>query len=293
LTFPPIVPGLSAIANRYDALVCDVWGVIHNGRQAFPGAAQALVKFKAARGPVVLLTNAPRPAEIVAKQLVHFGVAPDAYNAIVTSGDLTRSEIEARAKGNGGAVKSLYIGPDRDLGIFDASTVEPAKLEDAKLIICTGPYRDDEETPEDYRPLLTQAAQRNLPMICANPDLVVQRGDKLIYCAGALAALYETLGGEVWYAGKPHLPVYERVDMAVAKAAGHTVPRARMMMAGDGLKTDITGANRAGIPCLLITGGIHWEEFGPTPEEPEEARVGAALAQAGLEAVAATPRLVW
>lgn len=288
-----VISGLSQIAGNYDALVSDVWGVIHNGVAAFPGAAEALSGFRKSRGPVVLLTNAPRPWPVVAKQLQHFGVSPDAYDAIVTSGDLTRAEIAARADAHGGPLPSLYIGPDRDLGIFDHDTVVRADMDKATAIICTGPYKDDVETPEEYRGLLTQAAARKLPFICANPDLIVQRGDRIIYCAGSLAQLYEQLGGEVWYAGKPHLPVYGQVDRAVAQAAGKPVSRSRMLMAGDGLKTDVLGANRAGIPVLLITGGIHAPEFGDSADTPESERIRETLGKAKLSAAAASARLVW
>jgi HAD superfamily hydrolase (TIGR01459 family) len=252
-----------------------------------------LASFRKSRGPVILLTNAPRPWQVVAKQLMHFGVPADAYDAIVTSGDLTRSEIARRAEAHGGPLPSLYIGPDRDLGIFDHDSVVRADMDKAKAIICTGPYKDDVETPEEYRGLLTQAAARKLPFICANPDLIVQRGDRIIYCAGSLAQLYEQLGGEVWYAGKPHLPVYSQVDRAAAQAAGRTISRDRMLMAGDGLKTDVLGANRAGLPVLLITGGIHAMEFGDTADAPQAPRVMDALSKAGLSAVAASARLAW
>jgi HAD superfamily hydrolase (TIGR01459 family) len=288
-----IISGLSQIVAAYDALVCDVWGVIHNGVAAFPGAGDALASFRQSRGPVILLTNAPRPWQVVSKQLAHFGVAAECYDAIVTSGDLTREEIAGRARAHGGPLPSLYIGPDRDLGIFDEDTVVRAELDQAAAIICTGPYKDDVETPEEYRGLLTRAAARKLPFICANPDLVVQRGDRIIYCAGSLAQLYEQLGGEVWYAGKPHLPVYGQVDRAAAQAAGRPVPRARMLMAGDGLKTDVLGANRAGLPVLLVTGGIHAMEFGDTPSTPDPDRINDTLRRAQLSAVAACPRLVW
>jgi HAD superfamily hydrolase (TIGR01459 family) len=288
-----IISGLSQIADTYDALVSDVWGVIHNGVAAYPGAAHALSQFRKTRGSVILLTNAPRPWPVVAKQLMHFGVPEDAYDAIVTSGDLTRAEIASRAQAYGGPLPTLYIGPDRDLGIFDHESVLRTDLDKAAVIICTGPYKDDVETPEEYRGLLRQAAERKLPFICANPDLIVQRGDRIIYCAGSLAQLYEQLGGEVWYAGKPHLPVYGQVDKAVALAAGRVIPRARMLMAGDGLKTDVLGANRAGLPVLLITGGIHATEFGDSVETPEPERIQATLGRAQLKAVAAAPRLTW
>lgn len=289
----PLVAGLSAVAENYDAVVCDVWGVIHNGRTLFPGVAEALTRFRETRGPVVLLTNAPRPAGVVEKQLGHFGLPREAYDAIVTSGDLTREEIIARAGSQGGTLKSLYIGPDRDLGIFDAATVAQTSVEHAHTIICTGPYHDESEMPEDYRPLLTQAAMRALPMICANPDLVVQRGAQMIYCAGSLAELYETLGGKVWYAGKPHLPVYEKVDSALAKAAGRPVPRRRALMIGDGLKTDVKGGNNAGLPVLLIAGGIHGADFAGPNGKPDEIRIGEQLAKAGLTAIAASASLTW
>src|ERR1700760_594108 len=190
--------GLSAIADAYDAVLCDVWGVIHNGREAFPVPCEALTRFGAERGPVVLISNAPRPAVAVYDQLRDLGVPRSAWSGFVTSGDATRALLAARAPG-----PVFALGPERALPLYDGLGLDLAPLEDAAFICCTGLFDDDVETAEDYRDRLTSAAGRGLDFICPNPDLVVQRGDKLIPCAGAVAALYEQLGGKVLMAGKP------------------------------------------------------------------------------------------
>lgn len=274
------IAGLSEIADRYDALICDVWGVIHNGHEAFGPACEALVKFATTRGPVVLLSNAPRPASSVVPQLLAMHVPQAAWQGFVTSGDATRALLRARSPGS-----AWMIGPDRDAPLFEGIALERAGPEAADFIACTGLFDDDVETPADYQATLEIAARRGIEMICANPDRVVQRGDRLVYCAGALADVYESLGGKVLMAGKPYAPVY---DMALAEAArlvGKPVDRARVLCVGDGLPTDVKGAHDQGLDCLFVLGGIHAEEANGDPT--------ALLAQAGLNAAYALDELVW
>ena len=287
-----IIPGLSALAPRYDVLLCDVWGVIHNGREAFPGVVECLSQARTGGRTVVLLSNSPRPSEGVKSQLESFGVPRDSYSGVVTSGDLTQALFAERTSG-GRAFKVYHIGPDRDSPLYDGSSVARVTLAQADAIVCTGPFDDTTEGPEDYRELWGRALALRLPFICANPDLVVQRGDRLIYCAGALAKLYEEMGGEVLYLGKPHAPVYDFVARRLVELTGHPVPRNKWLAIGDGLKTDILGATRAGVDALLIAGGIHEQEFSDASGAPDPTRIAQILDRDGLKIVAAMRRLVW
>ncbi len=291
MTELPIIGGLGEIAQRYDALVCDVWGVIHNGREAFPGVVRCLQSFRA-RGTVLLLSNAPRPSAPIREQLASLGVPADAYHAVVTSGDLTRRLLAEKAEG-GAAFKVHHVGPDRDLPLFQGLTVERVAVAEAQAIVCTGPFDDTTEGPDDYRDYWREALARRLPFFCANPDYQVQRGDQLIYCAGALAQDYERQGGNVLYLGKPHAPVYAYVDERLKEFAGRPVPRAKWLAVGDGLKTDIAGATNAGVDALLITGGIHERELSNPAGAPDVVKIGAVLDAAGFKAVAAMRRLTW
>lgn len=284
----PIIQGLAALAPRYDVLVCDIWGVVHNGREAFPGVVDCLKRFRQTSGVVLLLSNAPRPNGPIRDQLSGLGVPADAYDALVTSGDLTRQLMAERAPLN-----LHHVGPDRDLPLFEGLRVTRVAMAEAQTIVCTGPFDDTTEGPDDYRDYWQDALERKLPFYCANPDLVVQRGDQLIYCAGALAQGYEQQGGHVVYLGKPHLPVYDFVERHLAHLTGRTIPRAKWLAVGDGLKTDIEGAKRAGIDALLITGGIHEPELSGSDGAPDPAKIAAVLAAQGLSAVAAMRRLVW
>ncbi len=287
-----IIPGLATLAPRYDALICDVWGVIHNGLEAYPGVVECLTEARAAHKIVLLLTNAPRPSEPIKVQLESFGIPRAAYDGVVTSGDLTQSLFAERTVG-GRRFDVLHVGPERCLPLFEGFHVAGVSLEEAEAIVCTGPYDDTTETPEDYRDLWTRARARHLPFICANPDLVVQRGDQLVYCAGALGKLYEEMGGEVLYLGKPHLPVYDFVARRLAEIAGRAVPKQKWLVIGDGLKTDILGATRAGLDALLITGGVHEPELADASGTPDPSRIAQILSRDGLKAVAAMRRLVW
>ena len=253
MTTLPFVEHLRELARGVDVILSDIWGVIHNGLEAFPNACEALHTFRAAGGTVVLITNAPRPADSVQRQLRKFGVPDAAYDAIVSSGDLTRQYIIAHP---GQAIH--LIGPDRDQPIFRGLDVRFAPLDEADTIVCTGPFDDETETPEDYRATMMQALTRRLPLVCANPDIVVERGDRLIYCAGAIAELYRSLGGEVIFYGKPHRPIYDR---ALEIAHGLRGEAGRVLAIGDSVRTDLSGANGMGLDCVFLTRGIHADEF--------------------------------
>jgi HAD superfamily hydrolase (TIGR01459 family) len=248
----PLVDGIAPLAAGSDAWICDIWGVLHNGATAFAEAAAAGCRFRAEGGTVVLLSNAPRPADSVAAQLDGFGVPRDAYDAIVTSGDLVRGMLA-----EGPRTRLYHIGPERDRTVFAGLGATFAGPDDAERIICTGLWNDDVETPEDYRKLLTGLAARKLPMVCGNPDLVVERGHTLVYCAGALADLYEQLGGSVVHVGKPHAPAYEAALATISRVRGRPVDRTRVLAIGDGLRTDMAGAAGAGLRAVFIASALH------------------------------------
>lgn len=243
------------LAGRYDVLLCDVWGVIHNGREAFAGPCATLARWRAERGPVVLISNSPRPSPEVAIQLDGLGVPREAWSALVTSGDATRTLLAERAPG-----PAYAIGPDRDAPLYEGLGLEFAPLEEARFISCTGPFDDERETPEDYRACFEIGIARGLEMICANPDRVVQRGDRLIYCGGALAELYEAMGGTAIMAGKPHPLIYQACLARAAELAGRSVDKARVLAIGDGVVTDLAGAQAQGLDALFIADGIHGAE---------------------------------
>ena len=248
MTAPKLAAGLSQLSDGYDVLLCDVWGVIHNGRESFPLACAALARFRAERGPVILISNSPRPAGPVIEQLDGLGVPREAWSHIVTSGDATRLLLADRAPG-----PAWLIGPERDAPLYEGLGLEASDLDRAAFISVTGPYDDETDEPADYRDRFLDAVARDLELICANPDIVVQRGDKLIYCGGALAQLYESLGGRVTMAGKPYPAIYELSLAKARDALGRPLDRARVLCIGDGLPTDIRGANARG----LDVGGAH------------------------------------
>lgn len=287
MTAPRLIHGLSDLSDRYDVLLCDVWGVIHNGREHFADACAALARFRAERGPVVLISNSPRPHPPVVEQLDSLGVPRQAWSALVTSGDATRALLAARAPGPAWA-----IGPERDGILYEGLGLEFAGPDEAAFISCTGPYDDDVETPEDYRERLTAAAARGLEMICANPDIVVQRGDKLIYCGGALAQLYETLGGPVSMAGKPHPAIYALSVAEAERLAGRPVPRERILCVGDGVATDVKGANAQGLDVLFIASGIHGADA-VGDDGLDAGAVEGLLAKGGATATWAMAHLQW
>jgi HAD superfamily hydrolase (TIGR01459 family) len=246
---------LAELAGRYDVLLCDIWGVIHNGAESYPRPCAALAAWRETVGPVILISNAARPHPEVIVQLDGLGVPREAYSALITSGDVTRIFLAERAPG-----PAFKIGPSRDAPLYAGTGIRFAPLDEAAFVACTGPNDDEVETPEDYRAVLTEAAARRLPMICANPDKVVQRGARLIYCGGALAELYQALGGAVIMAGKPHPPIYRAALAKGAELAGAAFDPARVLAIGDGIGTDVAGANTQGLDVLFIAAGIHGAE---------------------------------
>jgi len=282
---PTILGGLREIAGDYDALLCDVWGVLHDGRSARSLAVEALQRFRHLRGPVILLSNAPRPVRDVEEQFARLEVPPNCYDAILTSGVLAHEELARRA--THGELKVLHIGPDRDRGLFAGLPVACVPFDQAEIVLCTGLYDDDIETPDDYRTLLSQVKQRGLTFLCANPDIVVQRGGSLVYCAGALARLYDSLGGVSIFFGKPHAPIYA----AALKLARTLADRSALnvLALGDGLETDIRGANSARLDAVFIADGIHGEDV----SEVTPSVIAALCAQRDVFARAAMRALVW
>jgi HAD superfamily hydrolase (TIGR01459 family) len=284
---PPVLPHFSALAPDYEALLCDVWGVVHNGLEASPAACDALMRMRALGGSVVLITNSPRPSEQVGRQLARLHVPPEAYDAIVSSGDVTRSVITAR---HGQSL--FHMGPERDRSIFSGLDVRFAPLERADYVVCSGLDDDEVETPEDYRKRLEAMVKRQQFMVCGNPDVVVERGPRLVYCAGAIADLYATMGGEVLYAGKPYRPIYDMALARVQAAAGHKPALGKVLAIGDSVRTDFKGALSLGVDFLFVTSGIHAEELGGH-ERPDRAALSATFAAAGAMPKAVMRALVW
>jgi HAD superfamily hydrolase (TIGR01459 family) len=285
-----VIESIKELGGRYTAWFVDIWGVMHNGRRAFPQAVAATRAFRAQGGIVVLLSNSPRPSPSVQEQLRHLGVSDDAYNVTVTSGDLTRHEL---GKHEGATV--YHLGPERDRPIFHGLPIKLGGEEEAALVVCSGLFDDETETPDDYTELLRALAARNLPMICANPDHLVERGDRLVYCAGALAASYERAGGSVLYAGKPYAPIYLLAFETVGRLAGREVKRGDVLAIGDGVNTDIAGAASLGIDSVFVASGLHapsnsgGEAGGDALDADHLAEL---FAQTGRP-LAAMPALVW
>jgi len=249
--FQPL-SGLGQIADNYDALFCDIWGVVHNGRVPFAEAIEALERFRSERGPVILISNSPRPSIAIPLQFRQIGILSEPWDAIVTSGDAIIDELARRAPG-----PAFKLGPERDDVLYANLDLNFSDLADAHFISCTGLFNDDEETAEDYRELLLQARDIGLPLICANPDIRVKRGDKMIYCGGAIAQLYEKLGGEVIHAGKPHPPIYRLCRAWLEEILGYNLPQDRVLAIGDNIFTDLLGAQQEDLDCLFIADGVH------------------------------------
>ncbi len=245
---------LGEITDGFDVILSDVWGVLHNGVSAFPDAAVALREARKAGKTVVLITNSPRPAPGVIAQLRVLGVPDEAYDRIITSGDVTRGLIAEGPK------KVFLLGPERDMPLLEGLDVECVGEAETESVVCTGFFDDETETPEDYTEMLKGFIARKVPMICANPDLVVERGERIIPCAGAMAAYYEQLGGEVRIAGKPHAPIYGAC-LAAAREVRGAFAKDRVLAIGDGMPTDVKGAIASGLNLLYISGGIHAAEY--------------------------------
>jgi HAD superfamily hydrolase (TIGR01459 family) len=274
-----ILSNIDDIADRYDAVLCDVWGVVHNGKRAYPAACAALQRLHAAGKRVVLLTNVPKPRGTIPAQLDRAGVPRDAWDVIVTSGDAIRAELAARAPG-----PMFKIGPDEyDRTLWEGLGLQQAPLSSAAFFAISGLNRDD-ETPADYAGVLDEARARDLVMLCANPDIVVQFGDRMIWCAGAIARDYAKLGGHVVMAGKPYAPIYELAYRELEALMGKAVDKARVLAIGDGVGTDIAGANAQGLDCVFVASGMHGEALW-TNGAVDAVKVDAALA---AERVSAT-----
>ncbi|MEA2841305.1 MAG: hypothetical protein QOF41_2635 [Methylobacteriaceae bacterium] len=258
------ISGLSQIAARYDAVLCDVWGVVHNGMEHYPEAVGALARFREGGGTVVLITNAPRPASGIERMLRRLDVPPNSYDAIVSSGDVTVSlMLERRDK------RVHHVGPPRDNSLFREVAERSGRsdprvpFEAADYVVCTGLLDDVNDTLEDYDPLLERMREKDMEFICANPDIVVHSGERLIYCAGAIAQRYAALGGPVIQAGKPYPAIYRRAIEAAAQGRAAPQEHLRVLAIGDGLATDLKGAIDAGIDMLFVSSGIHRDRLHP------------------------------
>lgn len=278
----PILSSIAPLAETSEAWIVDIWGVMHNGARAHASAGEACRRFRERGGIVVLLSNAPRPFAAVVPYMTGLGVDPAAYDSGITSGDATRG-IVAEWQGR----PLLHIGPQRDLGLFDGFDVRFSNPDAAEVAVCSGLYDDTKETPADYAELLAKLRARNVPMICANPDILVERGPQLIYCAGAIAAEYETKGGKVIYAGKPYLPIYDRTLREIARIKGRPVANDKILCIGDGVETDLKGAHNAGLRSVFIASPIF------LPDGLSASALTELFAERPFAPVAALPALVW
>ena len=278
-----IVGSLREVSPDYDAAFCDVWGCLHDGIAAFPEAVAALREFRADGGVVVLVTNSPRPRDAVERQLARLGVPDDAWDAVATSGDSARAAMFRGLVGR----RVHHIGPPQDEPFFEPMEVvedigiERVPLAEAEGLVVTGPLRDT-DAASDYRATFLAAKQRGLKLLCANPDLVVDIGDRRIICAGAMAAEYSSMGGESLYFGKPHPPIYDLARRRMARI--RDVEDDRILCIGDGVGTDVSGALQEGLDCLLVTGGLPAFETGTPPAgQPDPERLERFLAAAAID----------
>jgi HAD superfamily hydrolase (TIGR01459 family) len=280
----PIHDHFEPIAARYQALLCDIWGVLHNGVAAYDGIVEALTQYRVGGGRVLLLSNAPRPGVGIPGHLEGLGVPREAYDDVLTSGDATRASI---ASGQFG--KSFWhLGPERDRPTFEGLPLDQTEEAAADFVLCTGLFDDETETADDYAAMLARLKERDLDLVCANPDIVVDRGEKRVYCGGAIAAAYAEIGGRSHYFGKPHAPIYD-----LARARLGDLKDSQILAVGDGLLTDIKGANDQGIDALFVTGGIAHERCGPAVDNPQSDLVTRVLSESGGKAIGAMARLIW
>jgi HAD superfamily hydrolase (TIGR01459 family) len=280
----PVIDAIAPLGKGYAAWLVDIWGVMHNGVRAFPPAVEATRRYREQGGIVILLSNSPRPSKPLQRQLTNLGVSEESYDATVSSGDLTRHELAKHA-----GARIFHLGPERDLPIFKDLDLTRVDAKDAELVVCTGLFNDETETPEDYEVLLRELAGRKLTMLCANPDHLVERGHNLVYCAGALAQIYEEDGGKVIYAGKPYAPIYELAEETIAGIAGRKVPRSEILAIGDGIRTDMAGAAEFGLDAVFVASGLH---VGPGREGLDDLRL-AELFEGRKAPRAAMPALAW
>lgn len=284
---PALDVRLSQLVGDKDVILSDVWGVVHNGVVAHPAAGEALANFRAKGGTVVMISNAPRPADQIEIMFAKLGVRRDAWDAIVTSGDVTRTWVREQA-----GQRIHHIGPERDAPVFAGTGVELSSLERASAAVCTGLFDDETETPDDYAEQLAVMHARDMLMVCANPDIVVERGNKLIWCAGAIAQRYEEMGGRVMWCGKPHGPIYDLALKTAAGLRGGETPHERVLAIGDAMRTDILGAMSQNIDALFLASGIHGHEVMRAGKIDAEA-YATLLNDSGGKPVAAAAMLNW
>ena len=282
-----LITGLSEVQDDYDLLFCDLWGCLHDGLRVYPAAVEALRGFRAAGGTVALMTNAPRPNSSVERQLGRLGAPRDCWDLIVSSGDAALEAVKAGRWGR----RVYHIGADRDESFFDEAPVERVAMKEAETAIVTGLRDDSTETPEDYRDELREMQLRGLRMLSANPDIAVDVGSKRVFCAGALAAAYEAIGGESVAYGKPHPPIYDLARRRAESLAGRPFEAERILCVGDGILTDVAGGIAEGLDVLFVTGGLAAERLGPDPERPEPGKLDAYLAEHRLSPRYAIGRL--
>jgi HAD superfamily hydrolase (TIGR01459 family) len=285
---PRLIHGLREIAADYDLVFCDIWGVIHNGHEVFAGVAEALIAYRKMGGTVVLVSNAPRPAETVVPQLDRLLLPRECWDAIVTSGDVTRAHIAAVS-----SKKVFHLGPERDMPLLGGLDIHLVDEKAAEIVVCTGLFDDTTETPESYRPMLKSFRDRKVPMICANPDLVVDRGGIIIYCAGAIAEAYNEIGGETVICGKPFKPIYDAAFEVAASKRGAAVDASRTLAIGDSVRTDLAGAASIGCGALFVSGGIHALEAGHDDDAVDPDALANFLRDKGVIPDAVMPRLIW
>jgi HAD superfamily hydrolase (TIGR01459 family) len=279
---PPILSSIVPLADTSEAWIVDFWGVMHNGARAHAAAGDACWRFRARGGIVVLLSNAPRPFSAVIPHMTSLGVDPEAYDTGVTSGDATREMVADWQRR-----PLLHIGPERDRGLFEGYDVHFSAPETAEVVICSGLHDDSKETPADYAALFEKLLARGVPMICANPDIMVERGEELLYCAGALAADYAAKGGKVTYAGKPHAPIYDRTLREIARLKGRPVAKNKILCIGDGVETDLKGAHNAGFRSVFIASPIF------LPDGLSVPALKKLFADRPFAPIAALPALAW
>lgn len=266
---PRILYSIDDVSGGYDALLCDLWGCYHNGIRPFPDAVSALLRFRQKGGVVIMLTNAPRPSSAVRAQLDAMGAPADSYDAIVSSGDAAKAAVASGTWGR----RVHHVGAPKDEPFFEGADIDRVPLEEAAAIVCTGLFDDETETPADYADLIAEGVARGLKLLCANPDIVVDKGDKRLYCAGAIAEAYSDAGGEAVYFGKPHAPIYDLALQVMTQTAGREIPRGRVLAIGDGVKTDVAGADGAGLDCAFVIGGLAASEIGRRDGGPDPDRL--------------------
>ena len=284
---PSLAENGQQLSAAYNIWLCDIWGVVHNGVAAHKKACEALAKHRENGGVVILITNAPRPKTDVIKQLKGLKVPDNCFDDIVSSGDVTRTLVSDHKGG-----KVFFLGPERDYGLKDGLPVEWSDIDQAEAVLCSGLYDDKNDTMDRYADMLAQMKQADLPMICANPDIVVQFGTRLIPCAGAIAAEYSKIGGKVLMAGKPFKPIYEITLARAAEITGQRIDRANVVAIGDGMNTDIKGARDFGLDVMFISGGIHDDEISEDGNVDDLANI-ARHAMDGVKIAGAMRHLEW